>query len=102
MANKFEMKKWEIEEYGRIYERLEARIKDLGYTYGQLEEMEQATRWNSETKSYEPVWEDEEGTIPKMVNKWGDIEIPEDELTDDIRAKRKVCETLMAFIEKQC
>lgn len=102
MANKFEIRKWEIGEYGEIYDWLEKRINDYGYRYGELEEMEQATKWNSETRTCDPVWEDEEETVPKMVHKWGDIEIPEDELTEEIKAKRKVCEALKAFIDKQC
>lgn len=99
MANKFEMKSWELDEYGRIYAELEERVKDLGYKWGKLETQHQDYDWVDGKK--ELLWEDEEKTIPKMAYDWGNIELSEDEITDDIRAKRKVCEAIMAFIDKQ-
>ena len=101
MANKFELKKWKLEEFGEIYNWLEERIKDHSFTYGQTDELEQDRQWNSETKEMELAWEDEEKTVPKMVKKWGRIEIPDDELTEEIITKKETCEAIKAFIEKQ-
>ena len=101
MASKFEMKKWEIEEFGEIYEWLSARIESYSEKFMKLDELEQKTEWNSETKHFEPVWEDEEHTIPVMVNKWGNVIVDDDDLDENVIAKRRVCEKLREFIDKQ-
>lgn len=101
MANKFQIKQWEVEELGRLYSTLEERYKDLAEEYRQLDEMEQRKEWNSETRDYELVWEDEEQTIPKMTHKWGYVTLTDDELSEERRVKRDLCEKLMAYIEKQ-
>lgn len=101
MATKFETKKWELEELGWFYTELEHRHKDLAEEFKKLDEMEQATEWNRETKEYDLVWEDEEQTVPKMVNKWGYVTLPDNELSEEKRAKRDICKKLMEYIEKQ-
>ena len=100
MATKFETKRWQLEEFGEIYNWLEEQINGFGRDYRRLDEMEQDTRWNSELHEYELLWEDEEKTVPKMVNKWGYVDIPEDELTEEAKAKREACRAVMAFLEK--
>lgn len=101
MANKFEVKQWEVEELGYIYEVLEDRRKSLAQEYRQLDEMEQATEWNRETRAYDLVWEDEEQTVPKMTHKWGYVTLEDDELSEEKHIKKDLCERVMAYIEKQ-
>ena len=101
MATKFETKKWELEELGWFYTELEHHYKDLAEEFKKLDEMEQVTEWNRETKEYDLVWEDEEQTIPKMANKWGYVTIPDDELSEEKITRRDICKKLMEYIEKQ-
>ena len=100
MASKFEIKQWEVEELGNIYQYLEDRFKDLAEKYQPLDELEQETRWNTETREYDLVWEDEEQTVPKMVKKWGYVTIPEEELPEEKVVKRNICKSLIKYIEK--
>ena len=100
MANKFETKRWQLEQYGEIYAWLEEQINSLSRDYRRLDEMEQDTRWNTTTKEYELLWEDEEKTIPKMINKWGYVDLTEDELSDEAKAKQEACIVVMNFLEK--
>lgn len=100
MANKFETKRYEIEELGNIYDFLERRYNDHGTEWKETDELRQATAWNSDTRKYEPVWEDDEQTIPKMEHVWRDVPVADEELSDEHKAKRNIVKKVMEMIDK--
>lgn len=74
----------QLEIIGEMLDKLEAKKKEITTDFRIVgKEDEQATNW----KTGELLWEDEEQTIPKMRDKWADVEIPEEEWTDEIVAK---------------
>ena len=95
------VKSYMIEELSKLTEGLVSDIKGL-YTEWRRVGEEQKKTWNSETDQYELVWEDEEKTIPKMCAKYDDVEIPEEEMSEDtklkLRAYRELFEKLESLI----
>lgn len=95
------VKSYMAEELAKVTEYLVADIKGLYTEYRRVGE-EQKTKWNSDTDQYELVWEDEEKTIPKMCAKYDDVEIPEEEMSEDaklkLRAYRELFEKLESLI----
>jgi len=95
------VKSYMAEELSRVTERLVDDIKGL-YTEWRRVGEEQKRTWNSDTQEYELVWEDEEKTIPKMCAKYDDVEIPEEEMSEEsklrLRAYRELFEKLEALM----
>ena len=56
----------------------------------------QAVDW----KTKEPLWEDEEQTIPKYEPKWGWVDIPESEFDEEQRAKLSAITLVAAALER--
>lgn len=94
---KFTVKKYELEYLEKMYRVLEMEQEDVKTTWGKLDEMEQDTQYNKETKSWEPKF-DENGE-PVMIHKRGLIPKPDDEYTDEDRAKLKAIENLTKKLE---
>lgn len=100
MANKFETKRYEIEELGNIYDYLERRYNDHGTEWKETEELRQSTKWDRDAGKYVPIWEDEAETIPVMEHVWKDVPVADEELSDEHRAKRNIIKKVMEMIDK--
>lgn len=77
-------------------------IADLNYcqqTYTKIGE-KQDRRWNSDTKEYELIWEDEEQTIPRMIGEYDYVDIPENELSEDDLVKIQAYNELLVDLQK--
>jgi len=96
----FKRKQIELEELDKLYELVQTDIKYLLTEYRKTEELEQKRKWNSETHEYDLLWEDDEQTIPLMENVWRDVEITEDELSDESKLKLDVYRSLIKKLEK--
>ena len=92
------VKSYMIEELSKITDSLVYDIKNLYTEYRRVGE-EQKQRWNSDTEEYELLWEDEEKTIPKMGAKYDDVEIPEDEMTEENKLKLRAYRELFVKLE---
>lgn len=57
---------------------------------------EQAKSW----KTGELLWEDEEKTIPRYESEWDYVPIPEEELTDEAKAKVEAIKEIETTLEK--
>ena len=100
MANKFETKRYEIEELGNVYDYLERRFNDYGTEWKETDELRQARKWDSEVGKYVEAWEDDEHTIPKMEKVWKDVPVADDELSEEKKAKRNMIKKLMEMLDK--
>ena len=97
--NKFEARRFEIEELSVIYNYLEQRLNDLSRNF-QVVGKKQRTKYKAETGEYEPVWEDEEHTIPSMTDDWDYVDLSDDELSEENLTKKAVVKKLMEYLEK--
>ena len=96
-VNKFMVKKAELELLEQMYNILEREKEDVAQMWGDLDEMEQATKYNRETGKSEPLFDD--NGEPVMRPKRGMIQKPDDEYTDSDRAKLKAIENLIKKLE---
>lgn len=81
----------------KLADSLEAQRKDVLTDYRVIgKEDTQATNW----KTGELLWEDEEKTIPKYDNKWGYVDIPEEELSAEAKATLKAIDDVEKSLEK--
>ena len=81
----------------KLADSLEAQRKDVLTDYKIIgKEDKQATNW----KTGELLWEDEEKTIPKYENKWGYVDIPEEELSEEAKATLKAIDDVEKSLEK--
>ena len=93
----FTEKKAVLEVLERLWNELDAQLKDATFSYEIVgKEEEQATDW----RTGELQWEDEEKTIPVYRNKYGYVPIPEEKLTDDQYATVQAVATVRAMLEK--
>ena len=95
MTNKFKEKQFTAEILSDLYEEVESKERSIRTHYQPIGE-KQDTDW----RSGELLWEDEEKTIPKMTKEWGYIDKDEDELTEDDKLKLKVCQNIKSQLEK--
>ena len=97
MASKFEKIRYKAEVLNDVYRMLESKEKDLHTEYRATgKTTEQAKDWSTG----ELLWEDEEKTIPKYRDKYEDVEIPDDELSDERKKRIGVLVALKTAIEK--
>lgn len=96
-TNKFMERRIEAEILGELYEKLE---NDLKYTTKSYERVGIETEQARDYKTGELLWDDEEHTIPRYRDKWDYVEIPEDEISDEVRLRVRVIKNLMAKLEK--
>ena len=97
--NKFDAKAIEVKALGKVYESVEELIRYESQVY-RVVGKKQETKWNRELGESELVWEDEEKTIPKMVDDWGYVDIPEDQLDEDNVIKIGIWQKVLAMLEK--
>jgi len=95
MTNKFKEKKAIAEILDELYKAVEDKEKSIHSKYEVVGE-EQAKDW----RTGELRWEDEEKTIPMMVNKYEYVPKSDDELDQDDHARIKACQYVMAQLEK--
>ena len=87
----------QLEIIGELLDTLDRKLDDVTHDYRVVgKEDEQATSW----KTGELLWEDEEHTIPKMKDRWENVEIPEDEWSDDVKAKVGAIEEIQEKLKK--
>lgn len=80
-----------------MYDWLESRKRGLLQNYDVIgKEEEQATDW----KTGELLWEDDAHTIPQYRNKYGYVDIPEDELSAESKCELEVINNLEKKLEK--
>ena len=95
--NTFTRKKIEAGILCDMYDWLESRKKGLLQNYDVIgKEEEQATDW----RTSELLWEDEEHTIPKYRDKYGYVDIPEDELSSEAKCELAIIDDLEQKLEK--
>lgn len=87
-------KRAELEVLGELLERLESVRTDTICSFEKTGTRQQTT-WRGE-----PLWEDEEQTIPKMEDVWEYVPIPEDELTEEQKVKAHAIASIKATLEK--
>ena len=96
-ANKFMVKKAELDLLEQMYHILEREKEDVAQTWGKTGNKVQSKKWDRENDKWiyledddgNPIMEDECGPIPK----------PEDAYTDYDRAKLKAIENLTKKLE---
>ena len=95
MANKFKEKQYTAEILGELYAEVENREASIKCDYRPIGK-KQEYDW----RTHDYVWEDEEKTIPHMVDDWGNVPKEDDELTDEDKMKLRVCQQIKAALEK--
>lgn len=93
MANKFKEKQIMAEVLNELYETVDSKEKAVHYDYKPVGK-EQAKDW----RTGELKWEDEEQTIPTMIDKWADVE--KEDLTEEDKLKIKVYQYIKTQLEK--
>lgn len=97
IENNFEKKAAEIQILSDIIVYLNERLTTLTTDYRIIgKEEEQAIDWRTK----QPKWEDEEHTIPHYDDKWGYVDIPEDELDDKTKLLANACRDIAKKLEK--
>ena len=95
MANKFREAQVKAEVLEELYNVVESKKKDVFYTYGVTEPNgRQAKDW----RTGELLWEDDEHTIPKMEDVWGEIE--KEELSEEDLIRVEIYEGVLHMLEK--
>lgn len=86
MANEFKFKAKKAEILNELYDNLDSKLRDetKRYTNVGLED-EQAKDW----RTGELMWDDEEHTVPHYNPKYEYIDVPEDEMSEDQKARIK-------------
>lgn len=96
-VTKIQIKKAELEVYEALLNELDQLEKGTMTDFRIIGTSdEQETDW----RTGELKWEDEEKTIPKYRSIWGDVELTEDEMSEERIAKRKAIASIRAAIEK--
>ena len=96
MTNKILLAKLRAEALDVAYRAVENEAKYIGKDYRVVEkDYKQKTDW----KTGELQWEDEEKTIPKMEDRWDYVDIPEDELSDEVKLKIQAYKDVLEDIE---
>lgn len=101
MENIFKEKEIVARELSEICEFLQNRRKDYTMTWsiiGKTEE--QAKKYNWKTEEYELLWEDEDKTIPKYADEWGNVPKKDEEYTDEDRIRIETIDRVMKMLEK--
>ena len=81
----------------RVFDQLEDISKDCTMTYEVVGKRdEQDTNW----RTGELLWEDDEKTIPKMKDKYDYVPIPEDDMTDEQICKLHAINEIKNALEK--
>ena len=95
MTNKLLSVKLRAEALEIAYRAVEQEAQYLGKDYKMVEKnYKQKTDW----RTGELQWEDEEKTIPKMEDRWDYVDIPEDELGEDVKLKIQVYKDVLEDI----
>ena len=96
-ANKFKEKQYVAEILDKLYRQVQAEEDNCRQEYRQVGvSEEQEKHW----KTGEPIWEDEEKTIPKMRALYDYVMKDEEELDEDDYAKIKACQYIKAQLER--
>ena len=100
MASKFLTTKIKAEILEGLYSDLEYKLKDATRYWGRTGEQKQKETYNSETKQYDPCFDD--NGDPIMTDVYDDIEYTADELAEhpEVIAKVQVIQQLMKDLEK--
>ena len=95
MLTKFDEKRIEAEVLGDLYKQLEEKERATKRDYRKVGVYdEQDTNW----KTGELLWEDEEKTIPKMKDRWDYVD--KEELTEEEELYLQVCRRIKSALEK--
>lgn len=95
--NYFEQKAVMAKEFSEIYDYLQTRLDNLNSKWAVIgKEDEQATSWSTG----ELLWEDEEKTIPKYRNKYGDVPKTAEDYTEEDKIKITAVKKVMVMLEK--
>lgn len=95
MANKFKEKQILAEILNDLYNEVEGKEKSARLSYEPVGEKQ-----DSDWRTGELLWQDEEHTIPKMVKAWDYVEKSEEDLTEEDLIRIKVCQQIKAQLEK--
>ena len=91
-------KKALLEALEAVFSHIDYQTKDLKREYRKLDKQVQSTQYNRETKSYDPVF-DEDGN-PVMENEWGYVDLKEDEISDENKEKLAAYKEIEKTLEK--
>lgn len=96
-VSKVMQKKAELEYIEQLLRQLENERKYAASRYQQVGFTdEQEKNW----KTGELIWEDDEHTIPKYVKAYDYVDIADEDLTDEERAKIQAIDKLSDYLEK--
>lgn len=100
-VNKFMIAKIKAEVLEGIFNSLQFDLDNASKHYGKTGNKIQERVWTSTTKEYELCWEDDEHTIPVLVDEYGDIEYTDEELEErpEVLAKIEVIKLIMQKLE---
>lgn len=101
MENIFKEKEIVARELSDICEFLQNRRKDYMETWAVVgKKDEQAKKYNWKTEEYELLWEDEEQTIPKLADEWGNVPKKDEDYTDEDRIRIATIDKVIKMLEK--
>lgn len=100
MENKFLKARVRAEILEELYKDIQRKIEDVGQHYAPTGEKVQDYDWEDHKKVL--VWEDEEKTIPKMVDKYDYIPYTDEELKEnpEIGVRIESYENILTALEK--
>lgn len=101
MKNMFEEKKVVAQELAEICEFLENRRKEYTMKWTVIGKTDkQAKKYNWKTEEYELIWEDEEQTIPKYEDEWGNVPKEDEDYTEEDRIKIATIDKVIKGLDK--
>ena len=87
-----------------VYDKVYEMEKELHTKWGKTGKKVQDKNYNNETGKFELAWEDDEHTIPKMTDEWGEVEVNFNELEEPERtekiARSNAYKKIMQALEK--
>ena len=96
--SKIKTKREEIQVLEEMYDFLADKLKSSPFTQYKIvgKTENQKKNWRTD----ELMWEDEEKTIPVYEDKWDTVVVPEEEYTDEMKARKTAIENLMKALDK--
>lgn len=95
-VTKIQLKKAQLEILDDLFNTLETKRKCCFTDWRVIgKKDEQDTDWQGNL-----LWEDDEHTIPKYKNKYGSVEITEDEMTEEQVARVTAIDSIVTVLEK--
>ena len=96
--NIFEVKAIEARVYGEVYEKLQYMLKDANTKWDKTGTKVQDYHWENGHSVL--AWEDEEKTIPKMRDEYGNVPKEESDYTEEDRIRIDCIKKIQKMLEK--